>query len=489
MKQYLCLRTLVAIYFVASLSALLYWDVRDRYTVTGDEPHYLIMASGFIKNKGFEQTSPYREEFISKRIYKYGLAPQEAEPGPENTHAVRGPHGLYNVHNIGTPLLLSVPFLLGGVLGSKVFMVALGSLAIVFIWRISGVFSSNDRARFFAILGVAVSLPLVPASGQIYPEIPAGIIILSGLYWFLTSNVYRSLFVEALWACVIAYLPWLQIKFGLVCAVLVIAVVAKIYWESRSLRRILPILVVALVSCLLLMSYNYYAFGKITGPYQAGAIEFSKTALMVLMGLHFDQNQGFLFQNPLLIVGLLFMGGLLSRDRVFALLCITIFLLLIVPNALHPNWYGGGSFSGRFAWAATMVFWIPAVYGLLQVFELSRSVFGCLVVSSLVLQAIFYVQYVFMGRDLYNKPASVPMEMYSALYSPISRWLPALYNSGWAFGYGVNFVWLSFLLICLVAGFFFSDFNSTDRRRFSVVVLLSTGLAILIAGSVSDHGV
>jgi hypothetical protein len=53
-----------------------------------------------------------------------------------------------------------------------------------------------------------------------------------------------------------------------------------------------------------------------------------------------------------------------------------VFLSLIVPNALHPNWYGGWSFSGRFQWAAAIAFIIPTICGLLFIAKRKEKIFN-----------------------------------------------------------------------------------------------------------------
>ena len=49
------------LFVVLSLSVLSIWDYKNIYTVTGDEPHYLVMANGIVKYKSLEQTLPYSD--------------------------------------------------------------------------------------------------------------------------------------------------------------------------------------------------------------------------------------------------------------------------------------------------------------------------------------------------------------------------------------------------------------------------------------------
>ena len=65
------------IYGIFSLATLFSWQSKGINTVTGDEPHYLVMSSGIAKQGSLEQTAPYMEEFKAREIYKHGLAPIE----------------------------------------------------------------------------------------------------------------------------------------------------------------------------------------------------------------------------------------------------------------------------------------------------------------------------------------------------------------------------------------------------------------------------
>ena len=447
------IRSLIFVYLIFSLATLFLWEKREINTVTGDEPHYLVMASGIVKHASLEQTQPYREEFEKKEIYKSGLAPKDSEPSPANTHAVAGPHGLFNIHNIGLPILISIPFMLGGVLAAKLFMIFCGALIIVISWRFASIFSEDKRHIFWALIAAAVSLPLIPACNQIYPDILAGLISLVGLYWFITAQEKRLQIQEVLLTCAIVFLPWLQIKFAATCIFIIFAVAVKIYLDSKDIQRIFWITLVTSISCMALALYNYYAFGKISGPYQSGALELSKTSLMVLLGLHLDQNQGFLIQNPVNLIGIVGIGWMYQFNRKFSFIWGGVFLSLIVPNALHPVWYGGWSFSGRFGWAAAVVFMIPTVYGLLRIGEKREEIFRLVIAGSVLLQFYFFCQYAVRGTNLYNRDAATWFDAYSIFYFPIHSWLPMLYSTEWAFMYSPNYAWLVLMCSLLLMGF------------------------------------
>lgn len=482
MKKY-AISIILLVYSFLSLATLFLWNAKGINTVTGDEPHYLVMSSGIVNHGSLEQTAPYKEEFKNRDIFKHGLAPKEAQPSPENTHAVLGPNGLFNVHNIGLPLLLGLPFMLGGVIGAKLSMVFFGALVVIAIWKFSFYFSENKTHRFWVVIASAISLPLIPASNQIYPDVLAGLIALIGLYWFLTAHEQRTGCFEVLLAVVIAFLPWLQIKFAATSVVLVLATSTKIYFDSKDIKRALRILIIAGASCVALALYNYYAFGKISGPYQSDALEISKTSLMVLLGLHFDQNQGFLVLNPINLIGVLAVGWIYRFNRTFTLIWGLVFLSLIVPNALHPNWYGGGSFSGRFGWAAAMVFLIPTVYGLLEIGKNREKIFRALIAGGVVLQLYFFYQYAIDSVNLYNKGAGTWLDAYSIFYYPIHLGMPMLYDSSWAYEYAPNYAWL--VLVCVLL---FMGFLNKEKLSSKTMVIASCFLSLVfLTAYLSDH--
>lgn len=470
------------IYGIFSLATLFSWNSKGINTVTGDEPHYLVMSSGIVKQGSLEQTEPYREEFKAREIFKHGLAPEDAQPSPENTHAVLGPNGLFNVHNIGLPLLLAVPFLFGGVVGAKLIMVFFGSLVVIAAWKFSSHFSENKIHRLWAVIAATISLPLIPASNQIYPDVLAGLIAITGLYWFFTVHERKTAGLEALLAATVVFLPWLQIKFAATCVVLVLSITVKIYLQSRDLKRIIRILLIAGASCLALAAYNYYAFGKISGPYQSGALEVSKTSLMVLLGLHFDQNQGFIFQNPVNLIGILAIGWMYKLNRTFSLVWALVFLSLIVPNALHPNWYGGGSFSGRFQWAAAIAFIIPTICGLLAIAKSKEKIFKAIIACGALLQLYFFSQYAIGGVNLYNKGAGTWFDAYPIFYYPLHGWLPMLYDSSWAYRYWPNYSWILLIGCLLIVGFLGKESVLRKVKSTPKVAIIFSIILIFLAG-------
>lgn len=442
-----------AAFFLISAFTLFAWQRAGVNTVTGDEPHYLLMANGIVKYRTFEQTSAYREEFKTRSIYQYGLAPQDAEPDGTNTHALPGVHGLYNVHGIGLPLLLAGPFAAGGVLGAKLFLLLITSMLVIMLWRYSGLIGLSERKSLLIVAPIVFSVPFIPAAAQVYPELTASAILVAGFVWLIGVREKQPGYSDFWISGLLAFLPWLQIKFSVASFVVIVAVICR-FWAGRAnFTRILAILILPAISCCLLGLYNYYAFGKISGPYQDGAIEFSKTSLMVFLGLHLDQNQGFLFLNPILFFGLVGLGAFYRFDKYAFWVWLIVYLSIMVPNALHPNWYGGGSFSGRFGWAGTALFALPTMFALSKFYESGRYRYFTVLAVVFLIQLYFFKKYAVKGVSLYNKGAETWSSSYSIFYGRLYDYLPMLYNSKWAYSYVQNYTWLILSVLLVLLGF------------------------------------
>lgn len=480
-KYYLLIA--LGLYYLLTLLTFSVWEVRGQYRLTGDEPHYLIMSQGLL-HRQLEQSAAYRQEFHDKTIYPPGLAPADAIPSPDNTHAVQGPNGLFNVHNLGLPILLAIPFLLGGIIGAKLFMISLCGLAVVTVWKLSGMFAHQDKHRLLATMAATLVLPLLAAASQLYPDLLAGIIALGGLYWLLSAEKQRSAGKEAFLMLGLVFLPWLQIKFGPTAAILILGVLHRV-WQRQQYQRLLGLMLITLSSLILLIIYNQYAFGNPFGPYSLPpyntySIEISRTSLMVFLGLHLDQNQGLFLQNPLLFVGLLSLRLLFGRYRRFLWWWLAVYLSLLIPNALHPVWYGGTSFSGRFEWASALVFTIPTLYGLLQLAQRRPRIFYILLAASLLSQASFYGAYTFMGLDLYRKTQAW-LFTYPIFYPGIYNFVPFFGDAANFWKSGINYSWMGITVALLIAGFT-KQYNllviSSQRMILSIAMMMLLLLAV-----------
>ena len=463
-------------YYVFAFFTMFYWIKSDWNNVDGDEPHYLIMASGFVKNLSFEQTAPYIEEFKTRKIFKKGLAAANAVPSRNNTHAAFGPHGLYNLHNIGLPILISIPYLIGGTVAVKSFMILLSGVILLIVWKTAYLFTKNKSLSNLISISLCFALPFFPASNQIYPDLIAGLICLISLYILISSDNKTPIKNFILPAFIISFLPWLQIKNMAPALVLLGAFIYYLFWKRkcRNLKIYLLFLLTFFLSILLLGLYNNLAYGNYFGPYGEGALLVNRAALMTLIGLHIDQNQGFFIQNPIYIIAIPYIFSFIKKYKETAIIILILYASFLVPNGLHPNWYGGASFSGRFNWSALVVFLIPTIYGLYELRKTNKKLFTTILALSFLLQSFLYYKYTFGLAYLLNRGSIIMVEDYSIYYRNIAEFLPSFYNVHWCFQYSVNIIYIVFFVILFLLNFVKSN------KKIKTTIIVSLILIIIL---------
>lgn len=484
---------LIVLYLLLSALTLSVWEHRQTYRVNGDEPWYLLMASGITRFGTLEQSLPHDTEVTERRIARAIPAYDPGNPG--YTHMVAGPNGRYSVHNLGLPILVAPGFALAGVLGARLTLILAGAWVLVSVWRVAGLSAPSPALRTWATAAVALALPLLGGAGQIYPDIVAGAICLH----LLATVLCRPPHAAASWmsGLLLAVLPWLQIRFAAPTLILAGALLWGLRHAPRGTRAhaVLRLLLPGAVAAGLLGAYHLWAFGQLAGPYGEGALRPGLTAFLVLAGLHIDQNQGLLVQNPALLLGVAGAGTLLVRYPRAGLAALGVYLALIVPNALHPNWYGGWSFSGRFGWSAALVLMVPAVFGFGRLAAVRPRWAIGLALGALAFQAATYVGYTFMlGADAwYNRAVGYlptpAISAYGMFGGKLWPWLPTVYggaqdaNWHWALVHRPNIATTITLVALLGVGFWRARASDAVYARTVMVVVLAGAALVLLAGT------
>ena len=450
------------------------------HTITGDEPHYLVIAEGLLPTFELEQTGPYTREFQNRTIVENGLASPSATPTPENTHTVEGPRGLFNIHNIGLPILLAIPFLVGGEVASRLTMIAIGGAIIVLLLKLVSLTALQPRVRALIVLPWAIAMPLVPASTQIYPDLPAGALVLLGVYCLWRSNLGLAAWKRWLAVIIVSYLPWLHIRYGLPMVVVLLGMTWhwRNYMQSR-VKYLVAMWLPAVISVGLLAVYNIYAFSNPTGPYESGDVMLNSIAVMQFLGLLFDQNQGMFIQQPLHFVGLFFFAFLLRKNPIATGATFLMMLGTLGPNSTHWNLYGGWSFSGRFGWTAGVLFTSLTVLAIAELWNSHRRAAKAFLIVGLLFQFRLMWGIYIQKLDLFPRIFNGWMGTYATFWPAYETSLPHWRDFRWAFSFTPNYVWLAIAAGVFVIGAMRS--LSTQQVRTLLISLSTIGVVILAA--------
>ena len=475
----------VAVAFAVNLAALLIWNARGLYGLSGDEPHYLVISDALWSFRSFDVSAAYLKEALIPQFYSLGLAPSGVSLGSDWSwsHVVESSNGVFSWHGVLVGWFLAVPLGLFGILGAKIAMTALGAGFAWVVYLLSGQILTSVRLRLAVSLVLVLTYPLLLASNQIFPDLPAGGLALLGLYWLIweVKGAKARPVVTFVIAFLVALLPWVGIKYAPIAAVILIALL--IVSKSK-----VSVVLAGAVSAVLLMAFQWYAYDSPFGAFAEGVVEYGPEFWLRLSGLVLDQNQGFLFYSPLLWLGLLGIVPLFRFSRLVGVVWLVGVLLFLIPSAAHPGSYGGGSFVGRYGWGAALLFFVPTIFVLAS---LSRRWLIGVLGGSLVFSAWIFVTQVFIGGsypggpvalDLYTKATDTWLESYSIFFFPLQKLFPAFYDPAWAWTYSVNWVWAAALIGVIAISFF-----SLTARVLAIVAGVFAAVVVL-AGVVSVPG-
>ncbi|HPI02980.1 MAG TPA: hypothetical protein PKZ78_04005, partial [Candidatus Goldiibacteriota bacterium] len=168
-------------FFVFFSAAGLY--INTVYPPTGDEPHYLLIARSLAGDfdadlqNNYENQDSYRDFYPAFLEYK-------------NIHNTPGKNGggIYSLHSIGLPALISPFFLAGGRIGVMLFMAFIAALAVMLLFMImAGLDFGMQRSLLFAsIYGIAA--PFSVNSSLVLTEISAVLIVLYCIRFLLSGK-------------------------------------------------------------------------------------------------------------------------------------------------------------------------------------------------------------------------------------------------------------------------------------------------------------
>ena len=475
----------VAVAFAVNLAALLIWNARGLYGLSGDEPHYLVISDALWSFRSFDVSAAYLKEALIPQFYSLGLAPSGVSLGSDWSwgHVVESSNGVFSWHGVLVGWFLAVPLGLFGILGAKIAMIALGAGFAWVVYLLSGQILTSVRLRLAVSLVLVLTYPLLLASNQIFPDLPAGGLALLGLYWLIweVKGAKARPVVTFVIAFLVALLPWVGIKYAPIAAVILIALL--IVSKSK-----VSVVLAGAVSAALLMAFQLYAYDSPFGAFAEGVVEYGPEFWLRLSGLVLDQNQGFLFYSPLLWLGLLGIVPLFRFSRLVGVVWLVGVLLFLIPSAAHPGSYGGGSFVGRYGWGAALLFFVPTIFVLAS---LSRRWLIGVLGGSLVFSAWIFVTQVFIGGsypggpvalDLYTKATDTWLESYSIFFFPLQKLFPAFYDPAWAWTYSVNWVSAAALIGVIAISFF-----SLTARGLAIVAGVFAAV-VGLAGVVSVPG-
>lgn len=301
--------------------------------VSGDEPHYLLMAQSLWR----EHDLDLRDNFTREDYREY-------TPGPLSPHygAPRKDGRPFPAHSPGLPLLLAPIYALGGRRACVALIVlmtaALGREVYVLARRLS-----PDAPTALLASAAALGPPVCFYAFHVYTEIPSALALAASLELLLGSPGPAGAAAAALLA---AALPWLHLKMIPAAA----ALGALALWRLRG-RALAAFLLAASVAAAGFLAYYQAIFGRPTPLALYGGAMPADSAgapLRAALGLLLDRSFGLLPYAPVFLLALAGLPALLRGSRSAGLAHGLIGAAAIAPVLAWRMWWGGQCPPGRF---------------------------------------------------------------------------------------------------------------------------------------------
>jgi hypothetical protein len=192
--------------FVLALTAYLVVFLVMHPDTTGDEPHYLLVAESIAYDGDVDLTNDYASRERTLRVVN-------AFPLDQYHQAVdyRGSGQLRPVHGAGLGALLAPAVALGGLTGARIAMVVIAALLADQLFRLLRQLGFRRRYRVLAWSAVVFCMPILPFTNQIYPELPAALLVLVAFRVMVAGTPSPA--ALALGSTAGAALIWLHVRY------------------------------------------------------------------------------------------------------------------------------------------------------------------------------------------------------------------------------------------------------------------------------------
>jgi hypothetical protein len=346
-----------------------------KFSVSGDEPHYLIVAQSLAADGDFDVRNNYANG-DSRRFGVDGLA--------VDLHARDTPGGaLHSIHDVGVPIALLPAYVAATTVAGVVpegwlrrfrmspglFAYSLISLVVIAITCTAAVLTrdalvltgAKPATATAVVLAAWLSPPVLSNSFLVFPEPFALLVTAIALRVSVIPEGERLGRLAVLgFPIALGLLPWFHRKYVPYVATLLLVVA----WLQRdrlaAIRASDRVAALAwiIAPSLVLAAWTWYHWGTLSGPLTAARVPFSLAAFKEgSVGLLVDRENGLFVWAPIYL--LMPAGWWLAGRR--ATLWLLPVLMLAALSAAHDLWWGGFSPAGRFLVPLVPLFCIAGV--------------------------------------------------------------------------------------------------------------------------------
>jgi hypothetical protein len=381
-----------AVPFAVALVAFAAWLWWTPDVFTGDEPHYLVVADSIVHDHTLDLRAAYADPHGVRELLP-GLVDDHGIDARHDGRLVPVPQGL------GLPVLVApVWALTGSLLAVRVWMVLVAALfAQQLFLLLEDLVPDRPRLAWGVWAACVLTLPVLAFSNQLYPEVPAALLLTVALR-ALHRLPGPGSSAAAWWAGgALALLPWFHARYSVFAVVLGVAAIVRLARARRSVVAVVAVVAPLAVSAVALLGSYQLLYGewwppRVYGliPHAAGASRLA-TGYRLVTGSLLAPTEGLLVFAPVFLVACagLVVAVRASRLAAVAVVAAAAYLFLVVPFV--PLGRFGSDLPSRFVVVLVPVL---AVVGAVALAHVPR-----LIVAAAALLALSAVLAVSVGRS------------------------------------------------------------------------------------------
>ena len=256
---------------------------------------------------------------------------------------------IYSIHAPGLPALLAPAFAVDGYAGTVAMLCLFGALAALAVFDLA-VLLVGPGAALITWAAACLTVPFVPHSWLIFPEMPGALIMAwAALWWYAPLPARPRTWIWR--GAALAILPWLHTKFVILLAAMLAALVLRLW---RSPKAAAALIVPVMVSVALWIWSFYVLYGVFDPQIPYG--DFARFYVLAaniprgVLGLLFDQKFGLLMYSPVYLLAPIGCWMMVRQPerRLFALVLLTTVSVFVASSTRMYMWWGGASAPARF---------------------------------------------------------------------------------------------------------------------------------------------
>ncbi len=316
----------------------------------GDEPHYLIITQSLLRDHDLKIENNH-----ARGDYREYFAGDLSKPD----YLRRGRDGaIYSIHAPGVSALVAPAYAIGGYRGVVLFLLLLSSIAAGLVFELARRVTGSTQAAWFGWAAVVLAPTQLLNAFTVYPDGPAGLIVLTGVWALIRAREERVTEADAagpwlLHGVALALLPWLHTRFALLAGGIGALVLLDLARTRNPASKATAFLLVPSLSAVAWLSFFIAVYGAPDPaiPYRGSDLGMPAYIPGGMGGLFFDQMYGLFVNAPVMVAVPLGMIALAWKRGPFRWLPAQVAFIALpyVLTVTHfAMWWGGYSSPARF---------------------------------------------------------------------------------------------------------------------------------------------